>query len=254
MNNYLILAGILFGYFNLWYLVSRTIKRNDVADFAWGPGFVLLAWSSLAVGGYGHPKAWLVNILVTIWGLRLAGHIYSRIKNKPEDYRYLQWRQEWGKWFIIRSYLQVFMLQGLFMYIIAWPVMYINLNTSALGYSYIPGIAVWIIGFAFEAIGDKQLAEFVRNPANRGKLIQTGLWRYSRHPNYFGEVTQWWGIFLLALTVSGGWITVFGPMTISGLILFVSGVPLLENKYRGRKDWEEYKRKTSVFLPWPPRQ
>ncbi len=116
------------------------------------------------------------------------------------------------------------------------------------------GIAVWLTGFFFEATGDWQLKQFVQNPANRGKLINTGLWRYSRHPNYFGEVTQWWGIYLIALSTPRGWITILGPITITVLILFVSGIPMLEKKYHGRPEFEAYKRRTSAFFPLPPKQ
>lgn len=253
MNYYFLLALVLLGYMSFWFIVSIIKKRNDVADIAWGLGFVLLAWLSFFLSGF-FIKALLVNGLVTIWGLRLALHIYNRNKNKPEDARYMEWRRTW-KNFYVRSFLQVFMLQGIFLYLISLPVMFINHSVSNnFGILDFVGLIIWGIGFYFESTGDKQLKEFVGNPTNKGKLMDKGLWQYSRHPNYFGEVTQWWGIFIVALSIPGSFFTIIGPLTITILILFVSGIPLLEKKYLGRPDFEEYKKKTSVFIPLPPRK
>jgi len=254
MNFYLLLALLLFLYMNGWFVVSLIKKRNDVADIAWGLGFVLLAWISFFISnGYGE-RPIIINLLVTVWGLRLAWHIYKRNRKKTEDYRYLEWRKQWGKWFLIRSYFQVYMLQGIFLFLISIPVIFINKNASfPFSAFYFLGLSVWAVGFFFEVVGDLQLAQFIKNPQNKGKIMQSGLWRYSRHPNYFGEVTQWWGIFLFALPIPYGWITVIGPLTITILILFVSGIPLLEKKYEGRVDFEEYKKKTSMFVPFPKR-
>lgn len=252
MNSYLTLALTLLGYMTSWFILSIIKKRNDIADIAWGLGFVLIAWLSFLIFGFSL-KAFLVNSLVTIWGLRLATHIYFRNKNKPEDSRYMEWRKTWNN-FYIRSYLQVFLLQGLFLFIISLPVMFINQSVSnSLGVFDTIGIIVWGIGFYFESTGDRQLKEFIAIPANKGKLMDTGLWQYSRHPNYFGEVTQWWGIFIIALSIPSSFFTIIGPLTITILILCISGIPLLEKKYAGRPDWEKYKKKTSIFIPLPPR-
>lgn len=237
-----------------WFILSVVKKRNDVADIAWGLGFVLISWSGLYFANISL-RGLLVNLLVTIWGVRLAWHIHKRNLKKHEDYRYAAWRKEWGKWFFVRSYFQVYLLQGLFLYLIIQPVNFIHYRvSSSLGIFDLIGLLVWIIGFYFESIGDSQLKTFISNPANKGKLMKTGLWKYSRHPNYFGEVTQWWGIFIIALSIPFGYITIIGPITITVLILFVSGIPLLEKKYEGRKDFEEYKKRTSVFFPLPPKQ
>lgn len=252
MNYYLTLALALFGYMSFWFIIAVIQKRNDVADIGWGLGFVLLAWLAFFLSGFSS-IALLVNSLVTVWGLRLSLHIYLRNKNKPEDSRYQEWRKTW-KNFYLRSYLQVFLLQGLFLFLISLPVSFINYSVSNdLGILVGLGLLIWSLGFYFETTGDKQLKAFISNPANKGKLMDQGLWRYSRHPNYFGEVTQWWGIYIMALSISGAFFTIIGPLTISFLILFVSGVPLLEKKYAGRPDWEEYKKKTSVFFPLPPK-
>lgn len=240
-------VGILvFFYMNFWFMFSLIIKRNDIADFAWGLGFVIIAWFTFLKSGLNLTST-IVTLLVTIWGLRLASHIYKRLKRTTEDKRYLDWRNSWGKYFILRSYFQVYILQGLFLYLISLSIVFVNSQNVNFGLLQIIGIIVWVIGFYFESTADKQLSTFVKNPDNKGKLMTTGLWKYSRHPNYFGEVTQWWGIFIL----SDGIFTIISPITITFLILFVSGVPLLEKKYEGRSDWEEYKKKTSVFIPLP---
>lgn len=254
MKYYVPLAVVLFIYMTCWFLVSLVKKRNDVADIAWGLGFVTLAWSSLILSGATF-RGFLVTILVTIWGVRLAWHIYMRNRGKQEDNRYAVWRKEWGKWFYVRSYVQVYLLQGIFMFLIVLPVLYINRGTGgSLGVFDLVGIVVWITGFYFESTGDAQLAWFIRDPLHKGKILQSGLWKYTRHPNYFGEVTQWWGIFCIALVIPNGIYTIIGPLTITCLILFVSGIPLLEKKYEGRADFEEYKKRTSVFLPLPPKK
>lgn len=252
MNYYLILALSLFCYMSFWFVISIIQKRNDVADIAWGLGFVLMAWLAFFISGFSF-KALLVNSLVTIWGSRLSWHIYNRNKNKSEDARYLEWRKTWNN-FYIRSYTQVFLLQGLFLYLISLPVMIVNHSTvNDFGILDFVGITVWVLGFYFESTGDKQLKQFVSNPKNKGKIMDNGLWRYSRHPNYFGEVTLWWGIFIMAISIPQAFFTIIGPITITILILFVSGIPLLEKKYEGRKDFEEYKKRTSIFFPLPPK-
>jgi steroid 5-alpha reductase family enzyme len=195
-----------------------------------------------------------VNSMVTIWGVRLSWYIYNRNKNKSEDSRYLEWRKTW-KNFYLRSFFQVFLLQGIFLFLISLPVIFINSSVSnSFGSVSIAGLLVWGLGFYFESTGDRQLKKFISNPVNKGKLMDRGLWRYSRHPNYFGEVTQWWGIFVIALSISGSLFTIVGPITITTLILFVSGIPLLEKKYTDRLDFEEYKKRTSIFIPLPPRK
>lgn len=253
MNYYFILAVTLLCYMTLWFIVSVIKKRNDIADIAWGMGFVLMAWLSFIISGFSL-KALIVNALVTVWGVRLAIHIYIRNKDKPEDSRYLEWRKTW-KNFFLRSYLQVFLLQGIFLFLISLPIIYINHSVSdSFGILEVAGLIIWGTGFYFETTGDKQLKDFMANPVNKGKLMDRGLWQYSRHPNYFGEVILWWGIFIIAISAPDSWFTIIGPMTITILILFVSGIPLLEKKYAGRPDFEKYKKQTSVFFPLPPKR
>ena len=254
MNYYLTLILILFVYMSLWFVVSLIKKRNDVADVAWGLGFVLMTWTSYFLSGDPGIRGLLVGILVSIWGLRLAWHIYRRNKGKAEDYRYLAWRKEWGKWFYPRTYAQVYLLQGMFLFLIVMPVLLVNKSMgTALGILDLFGVALWVFGFCFESVGDAQLARFIKNPENKGKLLQSGLWAYTRHPNYFGEVTQWWGLWIVALSVPNGWFGIIGPITITFLILKVSGIPMLEKKMTENPEFTEYKRRVSIFFPLPPK-
>ncbi len=252
MNYYITLALVLFVYMSLWFVFSLIKKRNDVADVAWGLGFVLMAWTSLFLSNDFGLRSVLINILVSIWGLRLAWHIHTRNKGKTEDYRYEAWRKEWGSFFYIRSYFQVYLLQGLLLFLIVSPVLVINKSyNSSVGFLDLIGIAVWLFGFYFEVVGDAQLARFIKNPENKGKLMQSGLWAYTRHPNYFGEVTLWWGVLLVALSVPNGIYAIIGPLTITFLILKVSGIPLLEKKMEENPDFQEYKSRVSMFIPLP---
>jgi len=251
-----ILALTLWGYMTAWFLVAVARRDNSLADVAWGSGFILLALLSLLLGPRPTPRAALASALVGAWGARLAVHIAARNLGKGEDFRYAAWRRDWGRHWVWRSYVQVFLLQGVLLYVIALAVVRINLTTGpALGWLDLAGVVVWLVGFVFEAVGDWQLVRFTRDPANRGKVMDRGLWRYSRHPNYFGEAMQWWGIWLLAAAVPGQWWTVVSPLAITWLLLGVSGVPMLERALEKRVEgYREYQRRTSVFVPLPPRR
>lgn len=254
MNVFLTLAIILFGYMTFWFLISLLIKRNDIADIAWGIGFIVMAWSSYYLFRNFTASALIVSLLVTLWGTRLALHILKRFRTRGEDSRYLNWREKWGEFFYIRSYLQIYILQGFLLFVISTPVFFINGKaTTSLDLLTLIGTAVWLLGFFFEAIADFQLAQFVSKAENKGRIMQSGLWKFSRHPNYFGEVVLWWGIFIMALSIEKGVYTIIGPLTITGLILFVSGIPLLEKKYHNNPNYKEYKSRTSAFFPLPPK-
>jgi steroid 5-alpha reductase family enzyme len=195
-------------------------------------------------------KKIFVSSLVLVWGLRLSVHIFFRNRGRGEDFRYANWRRTWNN-FVLRSFLQVFMLQGFFMLVIAWPVLHINYGASVeSGMIDLAGSLIFLIGFLFEAVGDSQLVAFRKDTSNAGQIITTGLWKYTRHPNYFGEALLWWGIWLMAVPVVDGIYTVLSPITITLLLRYVSGVPMLEKKYEGRADWEKYKAKTPVFVPF----
>ena len=254
ISYFLTLGAVLLAYMSFWFVISVIKKRNDVADVAWGLGFVLMAWTALYLSGEMSARGILINTLVSIWGVRLAWHIYRRAKAKPEDYRYLAWRKEWGAWFYPRSYVQVYLLQGTLLFLISLPVLVIHASAgSALSYLDAVGAAVWLVGFFFEVVGDAQLARFIQNPENKGKLMQSGLWAYTRHPNYFGEITQWWGIWLIALALPNGLYTIIGPLVITFLIIKVSGIPLLEKKMSENPEFAAYTRRVSILIPLPPR-
>jgi steroid 5-alpha reductase family enzyme len=191
--------------------------------------------------------------LVTIWGLRLSFHIFTRNKGKPEDFRYAKWRQDIGlHWWWI-SYFQVFLLQGFLMWIVSLPLQgaLSYSNSTTITWLDALGVLIWLTGFLFESIGDCQLAKFKSDPSNKGKLLSTGLWRYSRHPNYFGDAAQWWGFYLFALA-AGAWWTIISPILMTFLLLRVSGVILLEKTLSARTGYEDYMKSTSSFFPFPP--
>jgi steroid 5-alpha reductase family enzyme len=243
------LFAALLVYATVWFFVALRLKRNDLADVAWGLGFVLLAWLSFPWGSV-NAKSTLVTCLVTFWGLRLSAYLLLRVNGSPsEDFRYRTWREQW-KFVALRSYLQVFILQACFLFIIALPVVYVNTTASGFSPADPAGILLWIVGFALQVVSDAQLKKFKSNPLNRGRLLTTGVWRISRHPNYLGEVLMWWGIYLLAVTAGNAWWLIVSPVLITYLIRYVSGVPLLEKKYEGRPDFEAYKAATPVFFPW----
>lgn len=244
----------LFLYMTVWSMFAIFYKRNDMADSAWGLGFVFVAWLSFYISGYSI-IGMLVTILVTIWGVRLAYHISFRNIKKTEDERYAKWRLEWGKWADIRSYFQVFMLQGILLFLISLSTIFINSSgLNAISIYTILGVFVWIVGFVFESVGDMQLKNFIKDPLNRGKIMNLGLWKYTRHPNYFGEITMWWGIWIIALQIPNGIYTIISPLLISYLIIKVSGVPMLEKNLEKNPLFAEYKAKTSILIPWFPKK
>lgn len=246
-------AALIWAYASLWFLIGMFRKRNDVADIAWGLGFVALCLFCAFTRPI-SPVAAVVYGLVGLWGIRLAIHIGARSAGKAEDFRYRQWRQSWGKWFVLRSYLQVYLLQGCFMWLMSIPILLAAEAASArLSVVSLLGVLLWAIGFAFEAIGDYQLSVFVKNKTQAGQIMQTGLWRYTRHPNYFGEVLLWWGIFLLVLPLEYGLWAIISPLTITFLLLYVSGIPMLEAKYADNPQFQAYKKRTSAFFPMRPR-
>ncbi len=248
---------VVFFYMSGFFLIAVIRKDNSLADIAWGGGFVIIAFLTFFLApGHAEARQVLVTGLVTLWGLRLAIYINFRNKGRGEDYRYAKWREEWGKYFLPRSFLQVFMLQGALMVLIASSVIFINLN-PAPGLSFLDGIGlvVWCIGFFFESVGDFQLFQFKKDPGNKGQVMRYGLWKYTRHPNYFGEATMWWGIFLMALSLPGGFIALLSPLTITFLLLKVSGIPMLEKKLaESQPGYEDYMNKTSPFIPWFPKK
>ncbi len=248
-------VSIVFFYMSALFILALFLKDNSIADIAWGPGFIIASASAVWFNeSYYLPQA-VVLFMVMLWGIRLGSRIFLRNRMRGEDPRYARWRKSWGRYFIIRSYLQVFLLQGLILLVNVSPVLVIAASgRKAIVWADLLGIALWTCGFLFEAIGDRQLDAFLKDPANRGRIIDRGLWRYSRHPNYFGEVVMWWGIFIIALSSEMGWVSVVGPLVITAMILFVSGVPVTERMMASRPGFEEYKKGVSVFIPWFPKK
>lgn len=244
------IALLIFLFMTLLFVVALIKKDNSIADTFWGIGFIVIALYAAVQSGEMDLRKIIVTTLVLLWGMRLSHHIMTRKMGKGEDFRYKHWRQTW-KWFTLRSYLQVFLLQGFFMLIISAPVWYINFNSgNPLGIWDSLGLLVFGIGFFFEAGGDYQLTRFTADPANRGKILTTGLWALTRHPNYFGEILVWTGIAFYAINLPLGWMTLISPVILTLLLRYLSGVPLLEKRMEGRPGWSEYTEKTAPLIPF----
>ena len=248
------ILAILTVYVTVGFFIAIFLKRNDVADVMWGPGIFIATLSAFLING-GGPT--LTLIIVFLWSLRIAVHIGRRFMNKKEeDFRYAVWRQTW-KYFYIRSYAQVFFLQGFLMFLVASGLIFLKIHNLQINQvMFWVGTVISFFALTFEAIADKQLTNFIQQKT--GGIMQTGLWKYSRHPNYFGEVTFWWGVFLATAPFSGLSLNIFifliSPLTITILILFVSGIPMLEKKYDDNKDFQKYKARTNAFFPWFPKK
>ena len=253
---YPFLGLIILGIMTLLWIVSLVLKNSSIVDIFWGAGFVVTAWAAFLLTPDGYlPRKLLICGLVTVWGLRLSTHIFIRNHGKPEDFRYRAWREQNGAAWWWRSFFKVFLLQGFLMWIIAAPLLAAQSSAQPASLTWIDllGAAIWIIGFYFEASGDAQLTRFRADPANKGKVLQTGVWRYTRHPNYFGDSAQWCGYFLIA-AAAGGWWTVFSPILMTFFLLRVSGVALLEKTLEKIPGYREYKERTSAFFPWFPKK
>ena len=256
LTTYLVLFAVTIGLMTLLWLLSLLLKNSSIVDIFWGTGFVIFAWVAFFLTPDGFlARKLLLTILVTIWGLRLSIYILVRNWGKPEDFRYQAWRKEHGKKWWWYSFFQVFLLQGVLLTVIAAPLLaaQISPTPARLGVLDLIAIPLWAIGFFFESVGDWQLKRFKGDPANKGKVLDRGVWRYTRHPNYFGDSTQWWAYYLIAAS-AGGWWTIFSPILMTILLLRVSGVKLLEKTLDTRPGYKEYSERTSEFIPWFPKK
>jgi len=255
MNIFLLALIVIIAHFTVFFIIGQLLKNNSVVDIGWGLGFVVLVVVGLLTQSGANILALVISIFVSIWGLRLTYYIAKRNYKKPEDFRYQNMRKKWGNKVAINAFFKVYMLQALIMYIVAMPIL-VAFNGGTNEYNIIVslGVLVWLIGFIFESVSDAQLRKFVKNNKNKGKIIKSGLWRYTRHPNYFGEATMWWGLFLIALPSELGLLAVVSPLLITYLLLYVSGVPMLEKKYENNEEFQEYKKTTSKFFPLPPKK
>jgi len=239
----------------LW-LLSLALRDASIVDIFWGPGFALVAVTAYAMGSGGHPeRAALATVLTALWGLRLGGYLLWRNWGEGEDPRYQAMRRHWGDRFARMSLVTVFGLQAVLMWFVSLPVQIVNLSgQSGLGLLDALGVALFATGLFFESVGDFQLARFRADPANRGKVMDLGLWRYTRHPNYFGDCLVWWGLFTIALSTPLGIFTAASPAVMTFFLLRVSGVAMLERSIgKRRPGYAEYARRTSAFVPMPPR-
>jgi steroid 5-alpha reductase family enzyme len=261
---YFLSLAMIFVYMSTVFAVAILKKDNSIVDIAYGPAFIvsgsLLAFlASLEAPLSQHTVVML--LFIYIWGIRLAIRIYAKNKERgEEDFRYKVWRTLWmahGKaYFYIRSCLQIFVLQGFVVSIVLLPLTLslVEQKSPFISLSLF-GMLLWIVGFFFESVGDAQLDTFIKRKRYlKEKIMKTGLWKYTRHPNYFGESTMWWGIAFVAFSLSGNAIVFLSPILITYLLLYVSGIPMLERKWSGDLEWEMYKAKTSPFLPLPPKQ
>lgn len=250
----------------LW-LLSLALRNASIVDPFWGTGFILVTWLTLASTSlaWSVARSWLLAALVTIWGLRLSLYLFWRNSGHGEDRRYRAMRDHHGPRFWWGSLLTVFWLQGLILWIVSLPIQAAILagSTNAvliqssgvpLGCLDVIGTSVWLVGFLFESFGDFQMSRFQVDPANAGKVMDRGLWRFTRHPNYFGDFCVWWGVYLIATNGGAGW-TIFSPLLMSFLLLKVSGVTLLEKTITNRRpEYIEYQQRTNAFFPGPLRK
>lgn len=248
-------AAAVLGAMILLWLLSLRLRDASIADPFWGAGFVLATWTAaLAADGGGARRA-LALALVTVWGLRLSLHLLRRNLGHGEDRRYAAMRAAHGDRFWIVSLGTVFLLQGGLILLVSLPLQLAVARTGpALGLLDAAGVALFALGLAFEAVADLQLARFKADPANRGRVMDRGLWRLTRHPNYFGDATLWWGLGLLGVAAGAPW-SLLSPAVMTWLLLRVSGVSLLERDIAERRPgYREYVRRTSAFFPWFPRR
>ncbi len=231
-----------------WFVVAQWLQDNSIVDIAWGLGFVsICAW---LLWHYQSSFSYRVLSVVTfLWGFRLSIYILiRRLSSKREDWRYENWRKQWGRRHRLMAFLRVFMLQGFFMFIIALPLMQVRGGVEAFTLVQYTALASFAFGFLWESIADWQLFQFKSKPENKGKILQKGLWAYSRHPNYFGEIVIWWSIFLLAIPQGNWWLSICSPITIT-LVLIKISEPMLEAKMRQNAAFRAYVQQTNAFIP-----
>lgn len=244
---------VVLGSMTLLWLISLRLKDASIVDPFWGPGFAIASITYYLVDGRYPDRGTLVLGLVTLWAARLGYHLYVRNRREGEDPRYAAMRKARGKQFPLISLFTIFWFQAFLLWVISLPILGSIASQAPLGFFDILGMVVFLIGLTIESIADNQLALFRAVPANKGHVLDTGLWRYSRHPNYFGEAVLWWGLYLIAVSAAAYW-AIVGPILITFLLLRFSGVPMLEEGLSvSRPGYSEYIKRTSSFLPWPPK-
>jgi len=260
-------SGISLFFFIIAAFIVGTVKKNNgIIDIFYGPAYIVVVLTSLIsniiLTSTLNIRQVISTILVFIWAFRLAIYIYIRNKGKPEDYRYKAIRDRMKKNVALRSFFKIYLFQAIIVFLVSITVWFLNIGNnpplvSLLDFGGVTlwlGALIWLIGFIFETIADFSLYKFKKRPENKGKIMTKSVWKYSMHPNYFGEVTQWWGLFIIALAVPFGFITIIGPAYITFQIIKVSGIRLLDKRYAGNDEYQAYKRKTNTFFPWIPKK
>ncbi|MGB5909906.1 MAG: DUF1295 domain-containing protein [Promethearchaeia archaeon] len=255
-------AIALFIYIFIAFIVGTIKKNNGIMDIFYGPAYFVVSITSLILNiiltSTFCIRQVIATTLVLFWAIRLATYVYIRNRGKPEDYRYKAMRERWKTNIALKSFFKVYLFQGIIVFLVDIPVWFTNISENPPAVSLLDfggitlwlGAIIWLIGFLFETIADFSLYKFLQEPANQGKIMTKSVWKYSMHPNYFGEVTQWWGLFIIALAVPFGFLTFIGPAYITFQIIKVSGVKLLDKRFEGNEEYAAYKRKTSSFIPW----
>lgn len=236
-----------------WYFVACYFRRTDIVDMVWWLSYWFVALflffifdsSSLAI---------VPLCFILLWSSRLVYHIISRLRNHPEDSRYAAFRNSWWKYFFLKSYFFIFLLQWFFIAIISLPLLFLFTKNITLTPQYITGSMLWITWFLCEFFADKQMVDFRRNPENKWRIIQSWLWKYSRHPNYFWELLMWWSLYVMSIQSVQSMLWIFSPLLLSYIIIYVTWIPLLEEHLRGRAWYVEYARRTSILIPLPQKK
>lgn len=245
------LVGIIIALLIYTFIVTLLKQDASIANFTWGLGCIIITIFTFIFSEF-YARQILITTLILIWGTRLLIYIFSRYK-KGADPRFVSWQNRTGFLSILFIAFWIFISQTTLMIVMSYPSIYTNFFSQE-GLVILDYIALitWIIGFYFEAVGDYQLHQFIKNPENKGKIMDKGLWKYSRHPNYFGEITMWWSIYLIVLNIPGGWVTIIAPLTITFLLVFITGIPLNEKVFENNPEYQKYKKKTSMLIPcWP---
>ncbi len=248
------LAAVLV-FMSAGWVLSLILKNAAIADSLWGLGFVLVAWLTFFQADGFPARSLILAVIVTVWGMRLFIHITARNYGKGEDPRYAAWRRQYGERFRLVSLYKVFLAQALFLWVIALGLQYGQIAEAPARLTWLDGagLLIWIAGFSVEAMADRQLGQFLKEPANKGRIMDRGLWHYSRHPNYFGESLVWWGIFVIVLSTPWGFLTIVSPLLITYTLLRLTGVTLMEQtEFSGNPEYQAYIRRTSAFVPWFP--
>lgn len=247
-------------FITLVFIVAWRRQRIDLIDSAWGVIFIVITAVTLAASHSRSWPGWIAAGLTVVWGARLATHIFRRfLASSQQDKRYTELMSTWPhRLLALQTYTRIYLVQALSATIITVPVVIAIRNEHYSVVAVLTGGALWLIGFVFEVVADRQLRSFLSQPANRGHIMTQGLWRYSRHPNYFGEMTMWWGIFVLTLGMNQWLVGIIGPLLITCLLCFVSGIPPAERgaqrRWGGDPTYQSYRRRTSVLIPLPPKK